>query len=357
MHKKNVLPIHVFIFVVFSLSIISLVSSPGFAESQDNPIELRLAHIAPPMSHGVKFGYEPWAKSIEEATKGKVKVTIYPGGSLFKPREAISAVETGIADIVAFPLGYFAGRFNLTEVATLPMLVPSPSAEVYGRIAQELVETTPEMQREFSGMKLLFLHAGDPYFVVTGNNPVRTLDDLKGLKLRTIGKVPSAAVKKMGATPVMIPMPQLYDASAKGIIDGGLIFKTMILDLKLTEIFDYWLDVPMYCGFSAVAMNSDKWNSLPTDVQKAVMSVSGMKGAIFVSDHGFGVHVSDKLDAMVKKEGHKWERTEFEKEELLKLKNTVAKPIWEEWVNEMEKKGLPGQKVLDKALQLTEKNS
>ena len=56
MSKKKVFSAHVFIFVVFSLLAISLVSSPGFAESQDNPIELRLGHIAPPMSHGVKFG-------------------------------------------------------------------------------------------------------------------------------------------------------------------------------------------------------------------------------------------------------------------------------------------------------------
>ena len=104
-----------------------------------------------------------------------------------------------------------------------------------------------------------------------------------------------------------------------------------------------------------MVMNLDRWNALPQDVKQAMIDMGGIEGSVFVSERGFGWHVKDKVAAMAKKEGYEWQRAVVDKEELEKWKKIIGKPIWKEWVKEMEKKGLPGQKVLDKALQLVEK--
>ena len=344
------------ILVFFGLLCITLITNPPIASAaQQKAIELKYGDVVPPFAHGAKYGIVPWLKRVEQATKGQVKITLYHAQSLFKAKETVTAVESGLADMALINLGYFAGRFNLIEVVNLPFLVPNTSTAVQARIAAELYEALPDIQKEFSSMKMLFLVHGGSYFFTTKKKPIRMMDDLKGLKIRTIGRWPARAVKDFGATPVMLPMPQLYEAASKGIIDGALVFQPMALDLKLPEVFNYWTDAPIYSALSAIVMNLDRWNALPQDVKQAMIDMGGIKGAVLVSEQGFGWNVKDKVAAMAKKEGYEWQRAVVDKEELEKWKKIIGKPIWKEWVKEMEKKGLPGQKVLDKALQLVEK--
>lgn len=334
-----------------ALSILFLVSP---AASETKTIELKFGHIAPPFAYSVKHGLDPWAKKIEEATNGKAKVKIYHAQSLFKARDAISAIESGLADMGQFPIGYFSGRFNLITVIDLPFLFPVPTAEFYTKIVQGLYDTTPEIQKEFASMKLLVMTIGDPYYLYTRDRAVKKISDFKGLKLRVIGKYPSKAFQGLKSSTVMIPSPGLYGASAKGVIDGGLVFSTMLLDLKLYEVFNYYTDVPVYSSLAVIAMNLKKWNSLPQDIQQGIESVSGLEGGLFIARNGFDPGKAKILSA-VKREKQKLERVAFDEDDLTRLKEKIAKPLWEEWVKDMEKKGLPGQMVFDKAVSLVEK--
>jgi TRAP-type C4-dicarboxylate transport system substrate-binding protein len=250
-------------------------------------------------------------------------------------------------------MGYFTGRFNLVEVITLPMLLPKMTSETATKILYDLWREFPEMRKDFKGMKMIMLNPNDPYYFVTKNKPVRTLEDVKGLKLRTIGKYPSMAVKALDANPIMIPMPGLYESAAKGVVDGGLLFHTLMLDLRMYEVFNFWTDAAIYTSIAGVGMNQEKWNSLPPDV-KEVIEKSFYDGAIFVAREGFDA-TKPKVAAAAQKAGKKWERIELNPGELERLKSTVGKPIWEQWAKDMEKKGLPGRKVLDRALELGEK--
>jgi TRAP-type C4-dicarboxylate transport system substrate-binding protein len=354
MKKNRILTLCLSIFLILSFAVIYSNPAPVSAAS-NKPIELKFGYFQPQHAPNMIKGYNPWVKQLEEATHGKVKIVHYPSQSLFKSREAITAVESGLADMINTPIGYFTGRFNLTEVMFLPFLLKTASSRVNSGVAWRLFETIPEIQKEYSSMKLLALFTTGPYFIASVKKPVYNQNDLRGMKIRTIGKYPTKVMKALGATPVMVPLPGTYEAAAKGVIDAGLILPAMLPDFKLHEPFNYWTDVTLWPSVAIVAMNLDKWNSLPPDVQEGIMSVSGLKGSQFIGGHAYGEGLAEDIKKAVTEGGQKWERVELNKGELERWKKTVGKPIWNEWVKEMESKGLAGQKVLDAALQIIEK--
>ena len=104
--------IYISIFFILPLLLVFLNQTPVTATTPEKPIELKMGHVAPPFAHGAKFGMEPWIKNIENATDGRVRITLYPAQSLFKARDGVTAVESGVADIAQLPVGYFTGRFQ-----------------------------------------------------------------------------------------------------------------------------------------------------------------------------------------------------------------------------------------------------
>lgn len=336
------------------LAVVLAVPSTPLAASKDAPIELRFAHHNPPAGRTTVKFVDPWVKRVQEATHGRVRITTYPAQSLASTKKMLSAVESGLADMAWVVNPYFPGRFPLTEVICLPFLA-LPSAEKNGRIIQELYEKFPDLQKEYSTVKLLFLIASDPYFIATTKKPVRNLDDLRGLKLKVSGSFPTQAMKNLGTTPVGIPLPGTYEAAEKGVIDGGLIMWAMVPTWNFAEVFDYWTDVALFPVVTQVSMNLEKWNSLPADIQKDIMSVCGVAGSEFAGRTGWGPEVKEETYAAMKKAGTKMERIELDPGELEKWKKIAGEPIWKEWVQQMEKKGLPGQELLDEALRLVEK--
>jgi TRAP-type C4-dicarboxylate transport system substrate-binding protein len=332
--------------------------------SRAEVIELRFGHQNPPKGRTTEKFLNEWAKKVEQATKGRVKITMYPSESLFKAREAYEATRGGVTDINWTIVGYYTGRFPLTSVMALPFLNLA-SGHINGKlrsggavnshIIQELYETLPEIQAEWKDVKLLMINCTDPYLIFTAKKPVRNGDDLKGLKLRELGGPPSEMWKLLGATPVLLGMPDVYESASKGVIDGANIPWAAIATFKLYEVFKYWTDTATTASPQMTIMNLNKWNSLPKDIQEQIMSVSGIPGAEFAGDQGWGFEVRDEILARAEKAGRKMEKVELDKGEYEKWVEIAGKPIWNNWVKDMKAKGLNGQKVLDKTLELLKK--
>jgi TRAP-type C4-dicarboxylate transport system substrate-binding protein len=354
MKKNTILGSGLLVCSLLFLTVFSLTLLPVSEAAQQKPIELKMGLMGPPNAYSAKHGFDPWAKMVEEATHGKVKVNAYHAQSLFKVRDTLSAITSGLADITFVPVGYFAGRFDLIQVVSLPFLMPDMTAERASNLVQELYETTPAIQKEFYDMKVLYFNAPDSYIIATKKKPVRNMNDLKGLKLRSAGKWPSKMMKVFQVNPVMLPMPEIYEAASKGIIDGALTSFTIINEMNLHEVLNYWMDAPMWRAAGAMVMNLERWDSLPPDVRKDFESVIGFNGCGFIPSRAYDPAKGEVISA-AKKGGQKWERIELDQGEYTKWKETIGRPMWQEWVKDMEKKGLPGQEVLDKALSLIKK--
>jgi TRAP-type C4-dicarboxylate transport system substrate-binding protein len=339
-------------------------STPAVSPPADKPIELRFSHQNPPVGRVTEKAINPWAKRVEEATKGKLKVTVYPANALNAPEQALEAVNGGICDIVWTPLGYYPSRFPLSDVITLPFMnlpqgkigsrILSPG-EVNSHMLQELYETSPEIQAEYKDFKVLLLHTTEPFILFSSKKPLRNQADVKGIKVRELAGPPSEMWKLLGANPMLLPMPDCYDSASKGIIDAQSASWSAVSSFKLFEVYKYYTDVPLCVSEFMILMNKDKWNSLPADIQAQIMTVSGIPGADALGDSSWGFSLVTDTQAVMQKANVSMEKVQLDPGEYDRWVEVAGKPLWDKWVADRASKNLPGKKVLDQLRSLIQK--
>ena len=339
--KKRIIGLHLSFVLVF------LIPFTVAAET----VNLSFAFQDSETSHGYTQALAPWAKRVEEATGGRLKITIYPSQTLTKGKDAWHAVKNGIADIAWCFHGYWPGMTPLADVISLPAL-PFKTAKQGSETLWKLYEKFPAIQEEFSENKVLLLYTSDPYVLITANKWVKTVDDLKGLKLRMTGGPPTNMVKALGGVPMLIPMPDNYISLQKGVIDGmGAPWEAMHA-FKLYEVVNYFSEVPFPSVYFSISMNKKRWNSLSKDIQDAVMKVSALEGAKFWG-HNFFDTAKQVVVNDIKNSGKKFNFYSLPTQERDRWLEIGGKPIWRDWVKEMNKKGHSNaQQIVDTTLEL-----
>ena len=311
-------------------------------------ITLTLTDQNSDVAWGPVHALQPWVKQVEAATNGRVKITIYPSQTLSKGKDNWNAVKTGIADIGWCFHGYWPGMTSLADVISLPAL-PFTSAEKGSEVLWKLYKKFPSIQKQFQDNHILLLYTSNPYILITTKKQVKTLEDLKGLKIRMTGGPPTEQMKALGGVPMMIPMPGNYIALQKGVTDGMGAPWEAILGFRLYEVVKYYTEVPFPAVYFSIAFNKNKWNSLPRDIQDAIMSVSGLKGSKFWGRNFFDT----AKDGLFQKTGVEINFYSLTPEERAKWLKIGGKPIWNQWVKSMKGKGHPeAQEILDAALMM-----
>jgi len=323
--------------------------APAPAPVPQKPIELKFAYHSTTQHIITTEGLEVWAKNVEDTTGGRVEITSYPAESLCKSGDTYDAVRTGIADIGYAFEGLFPGRLPISEVLYLPCLALDTTGEIGSRVIMELYNKFPAIQAEYSDVKVLMLFTHEPGCIGTNKKPVRKLEDLKGLKLRTTGTYITKFMELAGAAPMSMSPSAIYENMQKGVIDGCCYSPEGFGARRLYEVSNYLTDAKWYVGPFFIIMNLDKWNSLPPDVQKEIDSVSGITAAPYLGkafDHGAEITLNEcrkegvEIISLSEAEQRKWSK--------------VAEPLWAEWVADMNSRGVPGQEILNECLRLFE---
>ncbi|MDV7340594.1 TRAP transporter substrate-binding protein [Terasakiella sp. A23] len=240
--------------------------------AQADVIKLKLSHFLPSSHPTQKDFLEPWAAELEKRTNGKVKVQIYPAGSAFgHVAKQFDQVRAGVVDIAHGLTGFPRGRLPRTLVTDLPFLVKSSDAA--SKTLWDLYPTY--LAPEYKGMKMLAMHAHNAGLIHTKGKKVESIEDLKGLRLRTPSLAISNMLKHLGAMPVGLPPTQVYENLSKGVIDGNVFPYEAVNSFKLFEVLDHHLDAKAYTTSFYFAMNEKKYNSLPEDVRKVIDELSG----------------------------------------------------------------------------------
>jgi TRAP-type transport system periplasmic protein len=321
------------------------------APSSGQVITLSLTDQNPPNAWGSMHAMDPWVKRVEEATKGRVKINVYYSQTLSKGPDAFNAVKNGAADLCWCFHGYWADMTPLADVITLPFL-PFDKAEKGSEVLWKLYERFPAMQREFSDVKPLMLWTSDPYFLITSKKQVKTVEDIKGMKIRVTGGPPTDLMKALGAVPTAIPMPDNYSALDKGVIDGMAAPWEPIQGFRLYEVVKYMTMIPMSATYFSLSANKQKWESLPKDVQQAILGVSGLEGSKFWGRNFFDSAEQGVRDAL-KKANRELIRYDVPPQEVARWRKIAGEPLWADWVKRMEAKGrTDARRVLDATLEL-----
>jgi len=238
-------------------------------ETSTEVIELTYSNFFPP-SHLHSVLVDQFCQEIESRTDGGVVITHYPGGSLTPAAGVYDGVVEGISDIGMSVLAYTMGRFPATELVDLPH--GYPSGWVASRVANDYYQKfQPE---EFDDVHVLYFHAHGPGCILTTNKPVRKLEDMKGLVLRSTG-VGASIAEALGATGYAASQGDAYELMSKGVIDGSVTPPEVLKGWKQAEVVKY-LTTCYDVGYTAdmfVVMNKDKWDSLPDKYQKVFNEV------------------------------------------------------------------------------------
>jgi len=313
-------------------------------------IQLKLSHHEPETSlfHAALV---KWSNEINQKTNGQVKITIYPGETLAKGREITTAVESGMADIGWAIVGFFPGQFPLTEAGQMPILGINNSVQG-SKALWDLYSGNPDVQKEWSKYKLIGFTSSGTQWISTSKKPVRVIEDVKGLKLRVSGWGGTELMKNLGASPMNVAPPEMYESISKGILDGAVFDWQGINSNRLYEVLNYASTFPIIIQPQALIMNQNKWKSLPPDVQKVFDEVGGKYYGQLVGGQAFDAADAQGIDNFKKLNK---EIITFPPDQVKKWQD-AAKPVWAAWVESVKPKGLDGQKALDQLLAAIEKN-
>ena len=314
-------------------------------------ITLTLTDQNPETGWGSSHALQPWIKKVEEAAKGKVKIQVYYSQTLSPGKDAWNAVKNGIADMGWNAQGFWPGMTPMADVVTLPGL-PIANAAKGSEVLWRLYEKYPEVREGFKDNHILVLFTSAPYHLITTKKQIKTLEDIKGMKIRTFGSLQPEQVKTLGGVSMSIPMPETYIALQKGVVDGMGAPWDAIYSFRLYEVAKYFTYVPLNCVYFSITVNKNKWASLPKDIQEAMTRAGGLEAAKFF---GANYHDSAKEGVFKKAKDTGFEIVEYTppRNELKRWEEVGGKPLWDGWVKAMEAKGhSKSQQILNSALDM-----
>jgi TRAP-type C4-dicarboxylate transport system substrate-binding protein len=326
----------------------ALLALAAAAPVQAQQVVLKVHHFLPGTSNVHINLIQSWCDKIAKESGDRLKCQIYPAMQLGgTPAQLFDQARDGVADIVWTIPTYSAGRFTKSEVFELPFFTRSAkgSSQAYWSFVQK------HALDEYQGVHPIFLHTNDgSSFHLTSPKGVRTLEELKGLKIRAATRLNARMLGALGATPVQMPLPSVPEAMSKGVIDGAMVPWEGVPAAKLQEIAKSHLDAPtgqpkFANSIFAFVMNQAKYDGLAPELKKVIDANSGLAVSAWAGEKGFDSVVGanhklagDRGNALLTLGDAEYQRW-----------MKAAAPVDDEWVKEVGAKGGNGRALLDDA--------
>lgn len=325
--------------------------SGGTASSEGEKVDLRIS-TGLPDTHQWMLGYfNPMIEEIAEKSGDQLDYTLFTSGELVATREELEALNSGTID-VAIPLHpiYDPERFPLAEVTMLPIL--TSDVEISTTAFNELITSDEELADgksyrelvyEDNGLKVFPMVSTQPYVISTTKKEIKTIDDLKGLKLRSGARVHDLFAQYIGASPISLPFTDLYDGLSKGTLDGALLAVPDWTSYGIESLFSYTIQGINLGHYSAVtAMTMDKWNSLPKTVQTAFEEASQNQLQSGINNW---YKVNEEVVVLSEQNGGKFVDVNDLDSELQKVLNDAIEKTWLQWIEDVEAQGYPAKET------------
>lgn len=211
-------------------------------------------------------------KQVEELSSGKIDVTLYPGGQLGGPEALVDLLKSGAADITNLAPSYAPDELPLSAVAELPAMFDS-SVQGTSAFDELITEGGYLYDHEWKprGLHPLMGVTSAPYEVLSTKKPIESLDDLKGVKLKTAGGATDITARLTGSVPVQLTASETYNALQRGTVDGRYGSYENQPYLGIEDILQYGTRGAHVGGFTQpIVMSQEGWHNLTPDQQKVI---------------------------------------------------------------------------------------
>lgn len=240
-------------------------------EGEGDVITIKVGHISPD-GQAYAIGFEEYAKAVEEATDGKVKFKIFGNGSLGGERELLEGVQLGTLDMSLITTGVVTNFVPEVSVIEFPFLfrdLDHAYKTLDGEIGQELLDKMSE-----SNIKGIAFWENGQRHLANSQHPVKSPEDLKGLKMRTIeSELLLDTYSALGTDATPMAFPEVYSGLQQGVIDGSDFSTGVYYTTKVYEQSKYFSEVGLYYASAALVMNQKFYESLPEDIQKVIVDL------------------------------------------------------------------------------------
>tara|TARA_R110002020_G_scaffold458434_1_gene675843 strand:- start:32767 stop:33804 length:1038 start_codon:yes stop_codon:yes gene_type:complete len=311
----------------------------------DDPITLKISYQFPE-HHFVTVGcINPFIEGVEERLPGRVVFERYPSEQLAKGASQLDSVRNRIADIGIHNLAYTPQVTPLSTFLEMPGIFSfadtMAAQKAWDRLAKnELFK----VELEKLNVVPAWVFVTSPYqFQMASAEPVTSIEQLKGKKLRVPGAGAEMALGLIGAVGVRVPASDLYLAIQRGTVDGSIISTSALPAYKLDEVVNA-ISTNASWGASPflAAMHKDRWEGLPEDVRTAIGEAGVAAGEACANTY---IDLENKEVERLRGMG----KTIFEMpQETVDALTVALKPVQEAWLEQMTQRGLDGQAIIDK---------
>jgi TRAP-type C4-dicarboxylate transport system substrate-binding protein len=296
---------------------------------------LRFSTWHVPVGRDVQTVWTPMLEELKKRSQGRLAYTMFAGAALGKGPEHFDIVAKGLSDLGYFTATWTPGRFPLTDVLSLAAWVDGK--DIATEIGNAMYKRV--LNQEFPGVRMVELNGCIQSFLWT-KKPVRTLEEAKGLKVRSPGGHQTNYIKAIGAEPVFMPLGDVYLAMETGTIDGIVTCPPQFLAFKLNEVAKFGVVATFGCVSEGVIMNNESWKKTPDDLKPIVDEVTHNPYQITggLTRNVYKIMMKEITDKKVElynlpaKEAERW----YDR----------FRDVTRKWVADLEGKGLRGKEVV-----------
>jgi TRAP-type C4-dicarboxylate transport system substrate-binding protein len=294
--------------------------------------ELRFASEYPDKHPTVRNAILPWIEEVKKLSGGRLEIQFFNPNALAPARKVYDALVAGSIDMTGSPCHWVHGKFPLNTAIQTPLIFNG--AEAGSLTVWDMYNKYPEWQNEFKDIKVLWQWTGATFNLHTVKKKVQSLDDLKGMKIIGINPQIRKVLKMFGANPIDMPPQDSYLALERGMAEGMAFPIAPLKAFKISDVAKHHTIIDALVDPFYGAINKNKWDSLPPDLQKILTDTTGRKMA---QKCGLTLDEGSINDSRwMKSQGHKFYVLSPAEKKKFAAK---TQEMHENWIKDMEKKG------------------
>ena len=320
---------------LLSAALLGCAAVPALA--QDKPVEMKFGSWVPAQHSLAKTGFEPWAKSLEAASGGSIKVVLFPAQQLGKANDHYDLARDGIAEIAWISPGYQAGRFPIFAAGELPFIMtkPGPGSAALDAWYRKYAAT------EMKDVKYCFAHVH--IGTLHSKKPITEPGQIAGMKIRPANGTVAQMMTLLGATNVQVSAPEARDAIEKGVADAITFPWNSTISFGIDKAVTHHADMRLYAAAFVWALNKPWYEKLSVNQKKAIDNHCSNEWAARVgADWGAAEDAGE--EKIAKTPGHTIVKLTPAQLEAWKK---AAEPLAAQWMVGADKVGVPGKAALD----------